>query len=50
MATIGMVLLGYALLAAAQEGPMQVWLLVLAPLALVAVALLLDISDPSRYD
>lgn len=47
--TIGLVLVGYLALAATQEGPLQVWLLALAPFALIATALVLHISDYSKY-
>ena len=42
---VGLVLLGYAALATAQDGPLQVWLLILAPFALLAAALVLYIAD-----
>jgi hypothetical protein len=48
--TIGLVLLGYLALAAVQDGPLQVWLLAFAPFALMAIALVLHISDYSKSD
>ncbi len=42
------VLAAYLGSAALQEGPIQVWLLVLAPFALAAVATALRIIDPSE--
>jgi hypothetical protein len=41
-------LVGYVGCAVAQDGPLQVWLLVLAPFALVALATALRIIDPSE--
>ena len=38
----------YLASAAAQEGPIQVWLLVLAPFALAAIATVLRVIDPSE--
>lgn len=45
-----LVLGGYFGLACAQDGPVQVWLVVFAPLALIAVALALRISGDSSVD
>ena len=42
------VLAAYLGSAALQEGPMQVWLLVLAPFALAGIATALHIIDPSE--
>jgi hypothetical protein len=49
-ALIGLVLLAYLTLAAVQDEPIQVWLFVLAPFALIAVALVLHITDLSKYN
>lgn len=43
-----LVLAAYLGSAALQEGPIQVWLLVLAPFALAAVATALRVIDPSE--
>ena len=45
---VALVLLGFGVLAAVQEGPLQVWLLILAPFALIAVALLLRSGDGAK--
>jgi len=45
-----LVVAGYFGLASAQEGPIQVWLVVLAPLALIAIALVLRITGDSSAD
>jgi len=42
---IASLLAGYVCLAAAQDGPLQVWLTALAPLALIAVAFVLEVLD-----
>ena len=47
---VALVLLGFGVLAAMQEEPLQVWLLILAPFALIAVALLLQFVDQPRSD
>lgn len=47
---IALVLAGVLTFAAAQDEPMQVWLVALAPFALVVIALLLHISDGSKYN
>lgn len=44
------VLAGYVGLAAAQDEPIQVWLVVLSPLALIALAAALGVRDASRSD
>jgi hypothetical protein len=49
-AAIRLVLVGYLTLAAVQDGPMQVWLLVLAPFALIAIALVLHIAEYSKHN
>jgi hypothetical protein len=43
-----LVIAGYLGSAALQDGPIQVWLLVLAPFALAAIATALRIIDPSE--
>lgn len=43
-----LVLIGMLALAAVQDGPLQVWLLVLAPFALVVVALVIHIVEYSK--
>jgi len=43
-----LVVVAYLGSAALQDGPIQVWLLVLAPFALAAVATALRIIDPSE--
>lgn len=43
-----LVLAAYLGCAALQDGPIQVWLLVLAPFALAAIATALRIIDPSE--
>lgn len=45
-----LVLTGYVGLACAQDGPIQVWLVVFAPLALIAIALALRITGDSSLD
>ncbi len=45
-----LVLAAYLGSAALQDGPIQVWLLVLAPFALAAIATALRIIDPSEPD
>lgn len=47
---VALVLLGLAIVAAMQEGPLQVWLVILAPVALLAVAFLLQIADGPKAD
>ena len=47
---MGLVLLAYLTLAAVQDEPIQVWLFILAPFALIAVALVLHITDLSKYN
>jgi hypothetical protein len=42
------VLAAYVSLAALQEGPIQVWLLVFAPIALAVAATALRVIDPSE--
>lgn len=49
-AVLLLVIGGYLALAGALEGPFQVWLLVFAPLALVALALALQITGDSSLD
>jgi hypothetical protein len=44
------VLAAYLASAAVQDGPIQVWLLVLFPFALAAIATALRIIDPSEPD
>lgn len=48
VAAVGLVLGAYAALAAALDGPLQVWLLILAPLALVVMALVMHIAEDSK--
>lgn len=48
IAATAVVLAAYLGSAALQEGPIQVWLLVLAPFALAAIATALHIIDPSE--
>ena len=43
-----LVMIGMLALAAVQDGPLQVWLLVLAPFALVVVALVIHIVEYSK--
>jgi len=43
-----LVLAGYFGLACAQEGPIQVWLVVFAPLAILALAFALDVTGDLR--
>jgi hypothetical protein len=45
--TIGLLLAGYVILATVQDGPIQVWLIVLAPLALIAIAFVMQVADHS---
>ncbi|MDX1375103.1 MAG: hypothetical protein R3357_06030 [Burkholderiales bacterium] len=45
-----LVIAGYVALACAQEGAVQVWLLVFAPLALIAAAMALRITGDSLAD
>lgn len=45
-----LVILGYLALAVMQDGPIQVWLVVFAPLAMIAVAFTLDVTGDSRKD
>jgi hypothetical protein len=45
-----LVILGYLALAGLQNGPIQVWLVVLAPLAMIAIAFALDVTGDSRKD
>lgn len=45
-----LVLAGYFALAGAQDGPIQVWLVVFAPLALISAALALHITDGTDPD
>lgn len=45
-----LVLAGYVGIAAAQDEPIQVWLVVLAPLALIAIAAALGVRDASPSD
>jgi len=45
-----LVVLGYLALAAMQDGPIQVWLVVFAPLAMVAIAFALEVTGDSRKD
>jgi hypothetical protein len=45
---IVLIIAGYFGVAAAQDGPIQVWLLILAPFVLIAVALVLHITDLSK--
>ncbi len=45
-----LVLAGYLALAGAQDGPIQVWLVVFAPLALITAALVLHITDGTDAD
>jgi len=47
---VGLVLLGLAIVAAMQEGPLQVWLIILAPVALLAIAFLLHMADGPKAD
>jgi len=42
------VLAGYLGIAGAQDEPIQIWLLVLAPLALIAAAIALRITDGTQ--
>jgi hypothetical protein len=43
-----LVLLGYVVLAGMQDGPIQVWLVVFAPLAILALAFALDVTGDLR--
>lgn len=45
---IALVLMGTLALAAVQDEPLQVWLLILAPFALVVVALVIHIVEGSK--
>ena len=45
-----LVILGYLALAGLQDGPIQVWLVVFAPLAMIAIAFALDVTGDSRKD
>ena len=45
---IASILAAYVGLAAAQDGPIQVWLFTFAPLALVAIAFVLIVADSRR--
>jgi hypothetical protein len=47
---IVLLLLGFGAVAVVLEGPLQVWLLVLAPFALIAIASLLHFADRSKSD
>lgn len=47
---VALVLLGFGVLAALQEEPLQVWLLILAPFALIAVAVLFRVVDRAKPD
>jgi cobalamin synthase len=47
---IALVLLGMLALAALQDEPLQVWLLILAPFALVVLALVVHIVEYSKPD
>ena len=49
-AVVGLVLLGLGIVAVVQEEPLQVWLFILAPVALIAIALLLHIADGPKAD
>ena len=49
-AVVGLVILASAGLAAAFEEPLQVWLLILAPLALLVIGTLLHVADSSDQD
>ena len=44
------VLAGYVGVAGAQDEPIQIWLLVLAPLALIVAAIALRITDGARSE
>jgi len=45
---VAFVLLAYLALAALQDGPLQVGLLIFAPFALIAIGLVLHVADHSR--
>ena len=45
-----LVLGGYVGLAGAQEGPIQVWLIVFAPLVLIAFALVLRVTQDAESE
>jgi len=45
-----LVITGYLVLAGLQDGPIQVWLVVFAPLALIAVAFALRVTGDSDGD
>ena len=48
VAAVGFVLGAYAAFAAALDGPLQVWLLILAPFVLVVLALVIHIAEYSK--
>ena len=45
VAPVALVIAGYLAIAAMQDGALQVWLLILSPLALAGIALVLDIAE-----
>ena len=47
---IVLLLLGFGALAVVLDGPLQVWLLILAPFTLIALALVLHFADRPKSD